>query len=467
MNDKKKVTIVIPVFSLKKERLINFLFICKELSKLENNINVVITEQCGFEKQSSIFEYLKIYPNFTYIKTKIGDVFNKSILINRATEEIDTEYIWIMDSDFYTNYKYILANIQTGDEFIRPFSETIELSKSETDYLLKTSYIKITRDSYTSSSANGKYSFIIRNDIFKVSGGMNENFKGWGFQDLDFVENRLKTTKIKSIDIIGLHLYHEKASREFVNQNKLIYMSMSDLKLQDKSKSTEYNTSDYNIPHTLNQVKQKKVENKVEGYKKNTNIFQKTPVYKCDHINVSYKSNPFFSTFNDIKIIKAQKQKISNRNLVGNLKVNTNYENFLYKYIEFISNNYNKIDQFLLLTNDYFFQNPKIFSSKVKGDIEKYAVNTMLEKKFKFLWMGETNKTGHFKNAKYVEDFVNENLKCKIISREYSPSGCILVSDIGIKSKPQEYYSTLEKKMKNWTSFEFEMFLYFFSNIFG
>ena len=68
--------------------------------------------------------------------------------------------------------------------------------------------MNVSRDTYESSSATGKYSFIVERTTFNNSKKMNESFKGWGFQDLDFVENRLVSNDIKNLDNYFFHLYH-------------------------------------------------------------------------------------------------------------------------------------------------------------------------------------------------------------------------------------------------------------------
>ena len=158
-----KITIIIPIFNLSENRLVNFLFILRKLEKTLDKCDVIVSEQVS--KKSDLKSLLKIYPKIQHMQFDIGDVFNKSILINRVAEHVNTEFIWIIDSDFYTNFEEVLTSLEEFTDFVRPFDELVILNKQETQNLVETNYVKIERDTYDTSSANGKYSFIVKAKI--------------------------------------------------------------------------------------------------------------------------------------------------------------------------------------------------------------------------------------------------------------------------------------------------------------
>jgi hypothetical protein len=459
---KKIISIIIPIFSLEKDRLTNFLFVCKELSRLKNKINIIVAEQLSNNAESKIVEYLKIYPHINHIKLQIGDVFNKSILINRAFEKTDTEFIWIVDADFYTNYELVLKSIKPDNEFIRPFSETIELTSSETDTLLKTKYAKIERDEYSSSSANGKYSFIVKSEIFKRSGMMNENFMGWGFQDLDFVENRLILCDIANIDILGLHLYHPVASRDHVNENKLIYMG---IKTSHEVGDTPSLNRSVNKKETPVDSKPLKKQN-LDGIKKNEPTNLTTSV--CRHIHVSY--NDFISSVNlkkNIHVIKPSKHKQIQRDMTGRMKTSEESTNFLYYYINFIYTEYETLTSDFLFSNDYFLKNPLIYDSNIKNLIANSDVSTTTPPGG-FVWLGvETKPKASQLNGAEYDEFVRTYLhSIKIYRKDFNPAGNFVVSTKSIKLNSREFYKKLLDSMRTWSSTEYEFLLISLKNIF-
>jgi len=462
---KKKISIIIPIFSLEKERLTNFLFICKELGTIKNKVEIFVAEQLSTTSESKLVEYLKIYPHINHIKIQIGDVFNKSILINRAFENTNTKFLWILDSDFYTNYEFVIKNINSETEFLRPFSETIELTQSETNTLLQTKYAKIERDSYTSSSANGKYSFILKSEIFEKSGMMDENFKGWGFQDLDFIENRLSVCKMDNLNILGMHLYHPPASRKFVNENKSIYLG---IQKPDQNQTTHANEPTHigvesNINHTINHddLIKSEVSNQFS-----INNNSQTEIYT--HIHVSYNNFLQKTKLNEnVKIINPNIKKETKRDNVGRLSVSYNSRNFLYFYVKFICDNYINFKKCVMFSNDYFLKNHSICDSKMRNLIISY-INKPTVQNIDFKWLGEFKKPKlSNRNGVLYNKFVKEYLKYIKIGRlDFNPNGNFIVSETAVRKNPFEFYENILRDMPDWTPQDYEFLLISLKSIF-
>ena len=138
-----------------------------------------------------------------------------------------------MDADFYTDYTYIIEQVKNThhqySDFIRPFSSVILLDKDETESLYSLNKIKLQNKEYISNSQDGKYSFIVKTKTFNDIGGMNEDFRGWGFQDLDFVQNRLLEKNTKSfVNKQAFHLYHDKASKSNAIYNRTLFENLGE-----------------------------------------------------------------------------------------------------------------------------------------------------------------------------------------------------------------------------------------------
>jgi hypothetical protein len=148
--------------------------------------------------------------------------------------------MWMIDADFFTNYNVVLQYIHTHEyDLIRPFSSVLFLNEAESTQLISSGGVSLSGD-YSTNNQTGKFSFIVNHDLFMSVGGMNENFIGWGYQDLDFVENRLpKTTTTGIVDQVGYHLYHKRASQKYADANyKLYSCTRKSKKLKPQQDST-------------------------------------------------------------------------------------------------------------------------------------------------------------------------------------------------------------------------------------
>ena len=200
------LSVIIPVYNLGGDRLNNFCYVLRQLCNL-SLCDVIVAEQDS--QNTNIQRVLQRHSDVRYVPVHIaGTIFNKSTIINQATSHTDADFIWIIDSDFYTDFGFVIANISNEHDFIRPFRKVVMLNEDETDTLQETDSIRVTRKQYETNSADGKYSFIVKRSVFIKSGMMNEDFHGWGFQDLDFVNNRLVKCNKTSVDTIGFHMYH-------------------------------------------------------------------------------------------------------------------------------------------------------------------------------------------------------------------------------------------------------------------
>ncbi len=238
------ISVVIPIYKLTGFRLNNFEFVLKQLLKIKCNIVV-------YEQHS---EYTKTDLESRFCVTHIIDnidsenVIHKSKLINRAAERIKSKYIWMVDADFFTDYKGVLnyVNKNTHD-LIRPFSSVLFLNEYETNQLISSAGVSLNGD-YSANNQTGKFSFIVNRDLFLSVGGMNEDFIGWGFQDLDFIENRLPSNvSLGIVNQTGYHLYHDRASQKYADANYRMYSNTRKEKKLIKSQDTEIEYSGKNF----------------------------------------------------------------------------------------------------------------------------------------------------------------------------------------------------------------------------
>jgi len=453
----KRITIVIPIFRLSSNRLANFLFLLKKIQSVVSVCDVKVVDQVS--EKTYIQTIVRMYPDITYIPVSISDgVFNKSILINRVCTDIKSEFIWIIDADFYTNFELVVSEINNFSDFTRPFGEVILLNETESSQLIDSDYVQINRDEYESSLANGKYSFIIRTSVFIESGMMNENFKGWGFQDLDFVENRLVSCKISNIDTPAFHLWHTPASRKYVNENKLIYGNF----IEPKHITTDP------VPIKKPVIQQSCSVDDTNAVRNITNIKQDTHKHEhINHIHVTYENSTFFDKHKPhlSTIIKAHVTKKQTRTLTGTLDVKRLKKNFIYYYLKFIVDNYQKLTGTICFSNDYFCNNETIFNLNNQLLIDNsFKSDNKITQNFE--WVTKTTR----ENSKSTKPTHKIEFISKSISGEglgvYSKLGIFKINSDLIKKNPISYYKKILDNTELWSSREYEWFLINLQKIF-
>jgi predicted glycosyltransferase involved in capsule biosynthesis len=233
------LTVIIPVYNLSGLRLRNFKFVLKNLTKLE--CDIIVCEQTG---DLSVGEYVReCGVTYTTLSVVGANEIHKSALINHSVSLVDSRYVWIVDADFFTQYQEIINYMDKCDyDLICPFESVLFLTDVETDELITTGQLTIGGE-YTANNQTGKFSFIVKREVFESVGGMDERFIGWGFQDLDFVENRLPTDiQIGQVEITAYHLFHERPPQTHADNNYKMYSNTRKSMIQatDSEHSIEY-----------------------------------------------------------------------------------------------------------------------------------------------------------------------------------------------------------------------------------
>ena len=224
MSKINSISILVPIFDLKSERLRNFIFVLNNLIKQISDSPIYVFEQNSDNNlKDEIIEKFK--RNIIYRKYNFGNVFNKSKIINKLIEQVNTDYVLIIDSDFFADYSKIENYLKrTNADLIKPFDKVILLDKQESDLCCNSGFICLSgRKNY--NTALGKFSVAFKTNLAKLCNGYNENYLGWGFQDLDFVKKRLNAKNTKTIKINTAHLYHPVSKSHTYFRNKQLYYS--------------------------------------------------------------------------------------------------------------------------------------------------------------------------------------------------------------------------------------------------
>ena len=181
------------------------------------------------DSHSSTFNFTNLNNQIIHKTYNIGTNFNKSKLINKFIEYIDTDYVWIMDADFYANYPSIEQFVsKSSTDLLRPFRRIVQLNEEETKQCINGGCIRLSGN-YEINTATGKFSIVVKRDIIRRCGGFDENYTEWGFQDLDFINNRVGNCTRGCINIDAVHLFHppSKSNKSYVKNKNLYYANKS------------------------------------------------------------------------------------------------------------------------------------------------------------------------------------------------------------------------------------------------
>jgi hypothetical protein len=221
------ITTIIPVYNLDASRKRNLEFIYARLKEQLPNSKIIISVQ------SSIYDdkYYEKFDEVFYFKNNFN-TFNKSALINYSLNniKIKSDFVMLLDGDVYFKFKSLEDQIPllSDEKVIKPFSECVYLAESHTLEFINNRKINLT-GGFKKISALGGGAIILKSSLIKdPSVRYDENFSGWGWEDIDFGDSIRSKFSIKTLQQPAIHLYHpvitESSSNNYIyykNKNKL------------------------------------------------------------------------------------------------------------------------------------------------------------------------------------------------------------------------------------------------------
>lgn len=203
------------------------------------------------------------------------DGFRKCKILNKSIAQISSDYILQIDGDVILHSQFIEDHLKAvhfkqlvcGNRcFIRK-KRTYKLLQNPTNKRLnilsvrkrkrffripRLSKLFKNRRSKTSRKGNiGCHLAYWKEDIVKIN-GYNEDFTGWGYEDIEMVE-RLMNSGVKKTTLLLMalqyHLYHPKSSRKSSQKNKKQYYLCRDQKLSfcDNGINKYINSDNHNV----------------------------------------------------------------------------------------------------------------------------------------------------------------------------------------------------------------------------
>jgi len=231
-----------------RQKRIKFIFFKKKIKKL--NLDYFIAEQRYAKKEKIIqtSDGLVLYSN---------QDFQKSKLYNISAKAVKTKYICFLDADVILDFNFILENLNDQD-LIRPFDKVIYLSEDQSNNYINKS--ELPQSDYFEDDYWGKYSILIKKDLFNKTEGFDERIKGWGWEDLDFVHNKLKNREPYVIKSNGYHLWHPKSNKQMERKNFFFYKENASFR-----KKLSFCTSIKNRKFQIEQTLQKNISDNIEN----------------------------------------------------------------------------------------------------------------------------------------------------------------------------------------------------------
>lgn len=199
----EELTIVIPLRLDSRERENNLDMILEQLSGLRN-IKIIILEA----DSQSFYRLKKNYTNVTYLFVKDEDpVFYRTHYINKLLSEANTRIVGVWDTDVIIPEPQIreaVSMIEKGEAAMCfPYDGHFCMLSPDCNFQNKT-FLTVLNHSVGGA-------FLVNKDVYLSVGGENENFYGWGCEDLERVKRmRILELPIRRTKGSLYHLYHPK-----------------------------------------------------------------------------------------------------------------------------------------------------------------------------------------------------------------------------------------------------------------
>lgn len=178
--------------------------------------------------------------------------FRKSLILNKAIKQTDCEYIIQIDGDILLNRNFVADHLAAAKAACFVQGSRVLIEQTFTSELIRNGLqpiqpwsagivnrINAVRLPLLSVFFNGKSDSnrnikacnlaFWRNDFIKVN-GYNNDFMGWGWEDVEFATRLLKAgCRKKRLKMAGIayHLHHTHYSRQDICQNETIFVETS------------------------------------------------------------------------------------------------------------------------------------------------------------------------------------------------------------------------------------------------
>ncbi len=220
---------IIPCRLSTSDRISNFKF---HLDWIYNICNISVDELIIAEHDiDSVVEDFNTTYKFNHIMLKNNNPFEKCKLWNMAVDSASNEKLLMCDLDTIIQpqlIKLLIDGLNSND--VMTVDKALFLTESLKNNLMKIqseSEFQELTDKFESCKGHlttfGGAVFSITKSAYYKMGGFDENFTGWGWEDVEFHERCLKKLKCNRIKGNVYHMYHSKNDK-FNNKNNSILL---------------------------------------------------------------------------------------------------------------------------------------------------------------------------------------------------------------------------------------------------
>jgi len=110
-------------------------------------------------------------------------------------------------------------------KIIKPFNYFAFLKEQESIDFINKKKVVVGPETHKTITNFGAGSFIIDQNTLK-NNPFNEQFRGWGYEDLEFERRILEKHEVKELSYTGIHLFHKVDHKNFKN-NKTIFENLN------------------------------------------------------------------------------------------------------------------------------------------------------------------------------------------------------------------------------------------------
>jgi hypothetical protein len=149
----------------------------------------------------------------------LNAAYCKSRHMNKAVEAARASNVLLHDADILVPASYVrrvTEVLENGWDAVHPVRLLFYLGEADTERLLVTQgQVAATRFSEVRQNFAGG-SVALTREAFARVGGMNEDFVGWGLQDVEFLQRVSTTRMFRGRFVPAIHLWHA-AHRDLAN----------------------------------------------------------------------------------------------------------------------------------------------------------------------------------------------------------------------------------------------------------
>lgn len=231
-----KVSVILPVGG--QERLKQFQCVLKAFySQTYRDLEIIVVEH-GSEQFYKAF--CPFWIRYIFLQRKGDQQFNKSMAMNEGIRNAAAPYVLFHDADVVPPSAYvesILRHFNAGWDAVRPMRFLFNLSANDSEKFMKNDAQYLPKVVELILQNFPGVSTAVSKEAYAKIGGHDEQFWGWGGEDLEFLD-RLKTVHLFQGGYApGIHLWHSSAPKKMSgDRNQELMMRKLEISPEERIK---------------------------------------------------------------------------------------------------------------------------------------------------------------------------------------------------------------------------------------